>query len=339
MKLPFRQIEPFVKNPDPAARVILVYGPDSGLMRERSRAIGLTVVKDLADPFNVAVLSADSIGEDSAKLSDEANAISMLGGDRLIRVENAADKITTAVKEYLTSPNPHALVILEAGELTPRSSLRILCEKSPAAAALPCYVEDERDLARFIRETLHAEKIAADNDAVIWLASSIGGDRGRARAEIEKLILYKGSDKTPVTLEDAQASIGDSSEQNLDELIHAVGLRNTSKALAVYNRLIDQDISFISVIRALQNHVRRLHAVKAKVLSGDNIEFAMKSLNPPVFFKQEAAFRAQVQNWSLPMLEKTMARLMDLEAQCKQTAMPAEILCAQAVLSLSAARS
>lgn len=339
MKLPFRQIEPFIKNPDPAARVILIYGPDSGLMRERGKAIGLTVVKDLHDPFNVTVLSSDIIADDPARLNDEANAISMLGGTRLIRVENASDKITTAVKDYLTSPNPNALLILEAGELTPRSSLRMLCEKSPAAAALPCYVEDERDLARFIRETLHAEKITADNDAVTWLAASIVGDRGRARAEIEKLIIYKGSDKTPVTLEDAQASSGDSGEQNLDELIHAVGLRNTSKALAVYNRLIDQDVSFIAILRALQNHVRRLHVTKAKIASGDNVELAMKSLQPPVFFKQESAFRAQVQNWSLPALEKTMARLMDLEAQCKQTAMPAETLCAQAVLSLSAARN
>ena len=44
MKLQFRQIEPFVKKPDPAARVILIYGPDDGLIRERARAIGGTVV-------------------------------------------------------------------------------------------------------------------------------------------------------------------------------------------------------------------------------------------------------------------------------------------------------
>ena len=146
MKLAFRDIEPFVKKPDPAARVILVYGPDDGLMRERSKAIGGTVVEDLNDPFNVAALSADLLLEDPAKLNDEANAMSMMGGDRLIRIENATDKLTPLLKEYLEAPSAHSLIILEAGELGPRSSLRQLCEKAKNAAALPCYVEDERDL-------------------------------------------------------------------------------------------------------------------------------------------------------------------------------------------------
>ena len=40
-----------------------------------------------------------------------------MGGDRLIRVEDASDKLTPLIKEYLTNPSPHALVILEAGGL------------------------------------------------------------------------------------------------------------------------------------------------------------------------------------------------------------------------------
>ena len=54
MKLSYRQIEPFVAKPDPAARVILIYGPDAGLVRERAAIIGKSVVADLNDPFNVA---------------------------------------------------------------------------------------------------------------------------------------------------------------------------------------------------------------------------------------------------------------------------------------------
>ena len=53
MKLSFKQIESFVKSPDPKARAILVYGPDQGLMKERSRIMAKTVNPDLNDPFNV----------------------------------------------------------------------------------------------------------------------------------------------------------------------------------------------------------------------------------------------------------------------------------------------
>lgn len=173
MKLAYRDIEPFVKKPNPAARVVLVYGPDSGLMKERAATIGKSVVADLNDPFNVAVLNADDLADDAARLMDEASAMSMMGGDRLIRVENAGDKLTTLIKEYLAAPNPHALIVLEAGELGPRSSLRALCEKVTNAAAVPCYVEDERDISRLIRETLQGAGLSAEPDAVTSLASAI----------------------------------------------------------------------------------------------------------------------------------------------------------------------
>lgn len=338
MKLTFRDIEPFVKKPNPAARVILVYGPDDGLMRERAKTLALTAVQDLNDPFNVAVLSAEMLAADSARLADEANAISMMGGMRLVRVENASDKITVALKQYLENPNPNALVILEAGELTPRSSLRLLCEKSPAAAALPCYIEDEQGMARFIRETFSSEKIPVENDAVLWLASAIIGDRARARAEIEKLIIYKSSDKSTLTLADAQAVCGDTGARALDDLIYAVAGKQTAKALAVYNTLMDEDMSFVVILRTLQNHFRRLHLTRSKMEDGSGLEEAMKSLSPPIFFKQEQAFKSQVQSWPLPALDKILRRLLDLEADCKKTGAPVETLCAQAVLGISASR-
>ena len=64
MKLTWKQIEPFVKSPDPKARVVLIYGPDDGLMRERAKTIGKTVTEDLDDPFNVATLTTDLLAED-----------------------------------------------------------------------------------------------------------------------------------------------------------------------------------------------------------------------------------------------------------------------------------
>ena len=201
MKLSYRDIEPFVKKPNPAARVILVYGPDNGLMKERAKTMGLSVVTDIHDPFNVATLSTDMLLDDPAKLSDEAGAISMMGGDRLIRIENAGDKIAPLLKDYLESPSESALVVCEAGELSPRSALRKLCESAKNAAAVPCYVEDERDLSRLIRETMQSNGLGIDSDAVSWLASNISGDRAKARNELDKLVTYKGeNDKTPVSI-------------------------------------------------------------------------------------------------------------------------------------------
>ena len=338
MKLTYRQIEPFVAKPDPAARVILIYGPDAGLVKERAALIGKTVVADLNDPFNVAVLTSDQIIEDPARLADEASALSMMGGDRLIRVEDAADKIVTFVKTYLENPSQYSLVLLIAGELGKNSKLRMLCEGSKNAAALPCYVDDVRDLGRIIRQTLHDGGHTIESEAVQWLAANISGDRAKVRSELEKLSIYKGEEKTPITVADAMAACGAAGAQSFDDLVFNVGGRNTEAALKAYAVLSAEGIPFVAVLRSLQNHFRRLHRVKSEVAGGEETGKAMKDLKPPVFYKVEDAFRAQLNGWSLASLDKILGRLMELEAQCKKTAMPSDTLCAQAILGISKMR-
>ncbi|MGH1378503.1 MAG: DNA polymerase III subunit delta [Alphaproteobacteria bacterium] len=335
MKIQFRQIEQFVKLPDKNARVILVYGPDVGLVSERATVMGKTVVPDLNDPFNVVDLSVSALAEDSARLSDEANAISMMGGDRLIRITGGTDKLSVLVKSYLENPSNSALVIIQAGELSPRSSLRKLCESAKNAAALPCYVEDERDLSRFIRDTLQAAKLRVDGDAVSWLAANISGDRRKVRSELEKLITYKGDEQSSISLLDVQAACGAAGAQGFDDLVYNVGGRNSRAALKAYATLMAEGTAFVAILRSLQNHFRRLHMTRSYMQDGMDMDSAMKKLSPPVFFKQSPMFKAQVNSWSLPVLNQVLNRLGELEAQCKQTGMPVETLCSQAILAIS----
>lgn len=229
-------------------------------------------------------------------------------------------------------------MILEAGDLGPRSSLRKLCEKEANAAAVPCYVEDERDLTRFIRAMLQEHGLSAEPDAVAWLAMNISGNRQKVRGELEKLITYKGTEKTPVTMAEVQDCCGEAGASALDDLIFAAAGNNRTRALQIYEQLMADGMSFVVILRSLQNHFRRLHLAKARAEGGENIDSIMKSLSPPVFFKNAPAFKSQAGNWRLNSLEKVMERLMSLEAECKQTGAPVETLCAQAVLGIASMR-
>lgn len=349
MKLKTREIDSFVKSPAPAARVILVYGPDSGLVRERAEKLGLSIVSDLNDPFNAVTLTADQLSEDPARLSDEASALSMMGGGRLVRIRDAGDKLTPLLKDYLQNPSMENLIVMEAGELGPRSPLRQLCEKAQNAAAVPCYVENERDLAGLIRETLRHAGYTAAPDAVAWLSTNLVGDRMRARAELDKLVTYmgpapgyEGPSGPPVTenlgtvaLTDVQACSGSGREESLDDLVYSIAGAQPQVTLKNYATLLEEGYPPVAMLRALQNHFRRLHLTKSHMATGLPLPEAMKKLQPPVFFKYEADFRAQLQRWPAPALEQVLNRLADLEAQTKRTGTPVETLCAQAFLSLS----
>src|SRR6201996_954349 len=104
MKLQGAAVERFLGKPDPAVRAVIVYGGDEGLVRERAARLGKTVVADLADPFQVAVLSGDALAGDPALLADEASAMSLMGGRRLIRIRDGSDKVTKALNAMLDGP-------------------------------------------------------------------------------------------------------------------------------------------------------------------------------------------------------------------------------------------
>ena len=322
MKIAPRDIQNFLKAPNPAARVILVYGPDTGLMKERTAILGKTVIEDLNDPFNAFKLNAASLQEDPARLSDEANAMSMMGGDRLIRVEDAGDKLTTLIKAYLENPSEQSLILLEAGNLGPRSSLRKLCESAKNAAALPCYVEDQRDLGRLIQDRIREAGLQIDRDAGGWLAAHITGDRARAQSEIEKLITYKGKDTSPITVIEAMEICGAAGASSLDELITATATGQTAAALKHFEKLMQEGINFIVILRSLQNHLKRLHQARSAMDSGAQTDAAMKQLSPPVFFKQQNAFRAQLNRWSSQKINIALKKVMDIEADCKKNRRP-----------------
>lgn len=350
MKLAYREIEPFVKSPNPIARVIVVYGPDDGLMRERAKKMALTIVSDINDPFNAVTLTGDQIAEDPARLNDEASAMSMMGGGRLVRVTDASDKITTMLKDYLENPSTENLVIVEAGELSTRSSLRKLAESAKNAAAVPCYVEDERAVADVIRQSANHAGFQIDRDAASWLANNLVGDRQRVRSELEKLITYmgpandyEGIDGNPsserlgmISLQDAQSCCGIGGDQTLDDLVYNVACGRINASFKSLNTLLDEGMPVISILRAIQSHFRKLHLAKCRVEAGENISQVMKTLSPPIFFKLQDDFKFQIGRWSTKKIEGALAKLTELEINAKKTGFPSETVCAQAILAMSA---
>lgn len=333
MKLAFREIEGFVARPNPVARVVVVYGPDQGLVIERAQLIAKTQIADLSDPFNVAMLTGGQLLDDPARLNDEAFAQSLMGGTRLVYVRDGEDALTPLLKEYLKAPSSHTLVIVEAGELGTKSSLRALAEKTENAVAIPCYVEDERDLVRFIQAETKTAGFTIDRDALTSLAGSLVGDRLVARGEVEKLLTYKwgDTDKT-IRLADVEACAGDVRSRTFDELVHAVGTGDVNRMAASLAALTREQTPAVAILRTVQGHFRKLYQCHLKMDAGADAKMAMKSLNPPVFFKFEDAFIQQLRRWPRPRIESLLNALNAVEAQTKQTAMPADTLTAQILL-------
>jgi DNA polymerase-3 subunit delta len=336
VKLAANRIDAFLRRPDPEVHAVLIYGPDTGLVRERADTVARTVCPDLRDPFRVAEIAAAGLAADPALLADEAAQISLMGGRRLVRVRDAGDALAVIFGRFLADARGDALVVAEAADLPGRSSLRRAFDDSPHAAAIGCYPDGPRELASVIRDSLAAHRVNASRDAVDFLVQHLGGDRLLTRSELEKLALYAG-DGGRVDLDDARLSIADSAGIQIDDAVLAAAEGDAAGLERALTRVFQEGESAVTVLRALLRHLHRLHALAARVAAGTSVDAVLRNARPPIFFKQQDSFRRQLAAWREPALRPQLDALAEAEANMKTTGLPAETICRAAMLGVAQA--
>ncbi len=341
-----KAIDGFVARRDPKIAAILVYGPDLGLVRERADAIARQVAPDFKDPFNYIELTDADIKADPARLSDEAAALSMMGGERVVRIRTNGEAAAAAAKLVVAGLEggylkPTGVVIIEGGDLGKGSSLRKLFEGSKAAVALPCYADAAADIRAVAENAARAEDLRFDRDALDLLIALLGEDRGVSRAEIEKLILYKGpksvrSGAATISTDDVRAVLVDTISDAAEEVAAAAADgAMTTLARALY-RSSSAGASPVSTVRALQRTFTRLHAAQSLIAAGASAETAMAKLRPPVFFMEKRAFEARLRRWPTSRLAAALDLLIEAELGAKSTGLPDEAIVERAALRIAA---
>jgi DNA polymerase-3 subunit delta len=334
VKVQGKRVDVFIRQPE--RDIILVYGPDDGLVRERADVLVAGAVDDLKDPFRLTVIDGSTVASDPARLVDEAAAMSLGGGRRAVRLRGAGDAVTAACEALLSAPLGDTLVVVEAGDLGPRSSLRRLFEGADNAAALPCYADSRMDVERLIVESLAAEGIEATREALAYLVSSLGADRAITRGELAKLCLYKGEPGS-LSLEEARAAVGDSGATSLDDLVLAVGGGDMGALEQALNRVFSEGVSEIAVLRAVVRHFQRLHLAVGHVAGGKTADQAMAALKPPIFFKAKAGFQAQLRSWPSDRIARALGMLTEAELACKSSGPPPAAVCGRTLLRIAQA--
>jgi DNA polymerase-3 subunit delta len=334
MKVDARRADGFISKPDPAVRAILLYGPDTGLVRERMVALTKNIAGSTDDPFRTAEFTADILRSDPAKLGDEAAAMALTGGRRVVRFRDAGDSVASVFGEWLENPIGDALVIVTAGELTPRAKIRVVFEDSDHAAAVACYTDDAEVLTRLVRDTLKNAGLTISGEALDWLTDHLGSDRELSRRELEKLITYMGGTKN-VTADDVLACIGDTAAVDIDDLIYAMADGDQAAMQRTYLRLTAEGTSPIALITAAARHLVRLHETRGKMADGRSLDQAVMSLRPPVFFKLKSRFQAQAGRWNEALLARGLDLLTEAEVAAKSTDMPVEAVAERALMQMA----
>ncbi|EJF74640.1 DNA polymerase III subunit delta [Bartonella alsatica] len=317
--------------------VVLIYGPDRGLVCERvQRFIKLTQIA-VEDPFFTVRLDAGEIDKDPARLVDEARTLSLFGGDRLIWVSNGSNQknFLAVLKLLIKEPPEKSFILIEAGDLKKGTGLRNIIEQASTAMALPCFADDIRALDTLIDEVLSQFKMTLSLDARKWLLHHLGGDHLVSRCELEKLCLY-AVERTHITLEDVKAVVSDVSALSQDEVIDAVLLGDIASFEAHFRRHTSMQSALFLILSTAQRHFQQLQLLRYQIdVEGKNTFSVISQAQPPIFFQRKKTVERALNYWGLEQISYAMERIQRAVLDSRKNPILSEAIIRQALLGLA----
>lgn len=333
MKIAPRDSAPFVAKPPAGVRAILLYGENAGLAREYADALTSHIVPDAKDFERIVDLAAADVRKDPARLQDEAAQLSMFSpGRRVIRIRDASEGMGEIFQSFLAAGTSGALVLVEAGELSARASLRLVFEQASDAAAIACYEDRFESLTQLAANELAALEIRHEDGALEMLIARTGLDRRVVRSEIQKIAVYFGvrSDGPRIlTKKLVDEFLGQSGDVEAAEVAAAVAIGDHT----ALNRLLTLSEELggnpSTLVSATLRHLHALYAAKALGQSGDSLKTARSR---GLWGQSDAAILSQLKVWSTDRLAAALRVLGQAEADTRNSVWPGWPVAGRALL-------
>ncbi len=320
-----KEIDAFLARPDPGRPIILLYGPDAGLVRERADALLASAVDDPNDPFSLVRLDGDELSAEPSRLVDEALTVPLFGGRRAIRVRAGSRNFASGVDTLAETPLRDCRIVIEAGDLRPESPLRKICERAKTAVAIGCYPDGERDLAKLIDDELRLANLRMAGDARAALMALLGGDRQASRNELRKLTLFAHGEGE-VTLDHVMAVVADASEMKLDPIVDGAFAGRPDLVESEFAKAMVAGTYPGVIISAAQRQAAWLHKSALAVAEGTPVSTLLDGGFPRLHFSRKPMTETALRNFSaaklVAIIEQLATAALDMR---KQTSLAAAI--------------
>ena len=327
------EVERFVKRPDLDVGIIVIYGPDTGLVRETAQRLARHYAGSDADGMGLVTLDGAELDGDPGRLLVEARTASLFGEKRVVRIRNGGKALTVPLSELADDPSG-AVIIVEAGNLTPRDALRALAEGAKTARELPCYADSDETILRLITESFSQAGIRADADVATTLRDQLGNDREITRREIEKLLLYADQSKV-LTRADVVLLCADNAALVLDEIADAIGTGHPERLDQALSRALAGAINPQQLLASVLGHFTQLRRWRIGVDGGSSVRDVLDGARPRPHFSRRAALEQQLRLWSDASLALALSRLHDATADSRRNYGRGETIARRVFLALA----
>ena len=311
---------------------ILIYGPNEGLVRDN-----FLKLKEIFNQSNAEEISFTGklINDQPEALIDEIQTVSMFNDQKIIIIEQPIDKNIELFEEAFTALPDHTLIIILASNLTKTSKIRKFFENSKQYFSCANYEDDFRSNSQQIQNLEKSINKTLNRDIKNYLNQNLSSDRMISKNEIEKLILlYAENDQIP-ELENIKLIFNDNPDLGLNKISQLAFSGQPKKVSINLNKIFAEGVSPVAIIRVMLNYVLRIQTTQIALKKTNDFDSAIKSLKPPVFWKDKDNFKLHCKKWPINQTILNFNLLVDTELNCKSDYNLTNILCERALINIA----
>ena len=289
--------------------ISLIYGENIGMKDDIKYGI-----KQYFKEYEHINFDQNEIIKNNKLLEEQVNNTSLFSKKKIIFINEISDKIKDKIIKILENPNPDIKVFLFGQNLEKKSSIRQIFEKEKKIGIIACYQDNERTLAEYLRKKL-PNYSGLSQETINFLINNSGLDRKTLSYEIDKIkALFLDKKIKFGRLLEVLNNANNLDFDNVRDACFGAEKENLNKNLG---NVIFQNEDAYFYLNALSHRIEKLCDLNNQYEKERNIEKAIDSLRPPIFWKDKPTFYKQIKNWNVKKLEEAKKMLFDTEVIIK----------------------
>ena len=242
---------------------------------------------------------------------------SFFENEKLILISDVSDKILNLMQEIIESNMNDVVIILIAKRLDKKSKLRNYFEKEKIVLIVPFYEDTPQTLLSIAKKILFENKINLSSENVNLIIERSQGDRINLKNELQKIINLSQNNKK-LELEDILKLTNLSENYSAGELVDNCLSKNKKRTLNILNENIPSSEDNILILRTFLIKLKRLRKLRLNLKENNNIDQAINSFKPPIFWKDKNVIKQQIKIWELNDIENFIVDLNNTESLIKK---------------------
>ena len=290
----------------------LFYGDNEGLKEE--------IIKNLFEKNYQNAIHRYEEKEILDNTDDFFNSIltkSFFDNEKLIIINRATDKIKVTIEKLIEENPKDVQFILNSKNLEKKSNLRKLFEKEKSIICVPFYEDNNQTLNSIISQFFRDKKIPISQQLINILIERSRGDRKNLNNELAKIEVFSLNKKN-INLQEIIKLTNLADNYSASELVDHSLAKNTRKTVTILSENNYSDEDNIIIIRTLLAKLKRLVKIYELVDEKNNIDQAISSFKPPIFWKDKPLVTQQVKSWEKWELKNLIYESNEIELLIKK---------------------